>query len=254
MDDSSSPRGIPKIPQEIYIDILYQLPAERYCDDSVLAITACASASSSLRAAATTLALWRPHYLVRYPHCRSEKHEEEEEMRKWRCGGDWRKMYIERRKVDKEAYEVVDSLILCQWRRKRKDDGSLWKGPFDPNDKPLDEVEATRLVHECLREMVKFGVAVLDALDVLEQAPVPPWFRMKHEKPVQYVPQHALPRRYWAAALRGLIVRHDAVTLWVRMRFEGGRTISMERAFAGLTAFFGIGYLEVCKRSYFHWT
>ena len=44
--------------------------------------------------------------------------------------------------------------------------------------------------------------------------------------------------------LRGLVLRHDALTRWIYMRVDPEET-TFERALAGLSAFYGVSYVEV---------
>lgn len=211
----------PWLPIELYIHILSFLPAARdHADVSVRTLLACLSSNKQLRAAALHPMLWASHYRARYTECVESR----ECARVAASAGDWRVLYFQRRVLDRRALELVDAVRL------------QLNGRHD---------KANQFVRE-------FSFDVWDALELEAQLPLPAYFRPEPEKgeagaePVRMgeevleeVP-HAVPRRYWARAIMGVIARHHTLQLWVRLYSQegGDESITFEEALAGLSAFF----------------
>jgi len=94
-----------------------------------------------------------------------------------------------------------------------------------------------------------FSFDVWDALDLEAQLPVPAYFRPDPDAEnasedatadIEEVP-HALPRRYWAKAIMGVIARHYTLQSWARLYSTPDTEddpISFEEGLAGMSAFF----------------
>ncbi|PCH33952.1 hypothetical protein WOLCODRAFT_160478 [Wolfiporia cocos MD-104 SS10] len=214
----------PWLPTELIVYILSLLPAKRdHVDSSVKTLLSCLAANSHLRAAASTPKLWEAHYVTRYTECVEER----EAARRARARGDWCVLYRERRILDKEALELVDEIRLRLGGR-----------------------------HQSARRLVSsYSFDVWDALELESELPLPmslcPQVDVHnvlgevHCVDVGNVP-HALPRRYWARAIMGVIARHHVLKMWQTVYAphdtaspeEPSEPITFEQALAGLSAFF----------------
>lgn len=174
----------------------------------------CLLANSVLSAAASASIVWRAPYRSRYTHCV----EENEQKRRDTLGGDWRLMYLERRRLDREALE-----LLAEIRKERS-----------------GRHEKARVFTQTL------SFDVWDALRLESQLEIPGWFTDAPTpadtivKPVR----DALPRRYWAQTVLGTIARHEVMGLWARA-FTNPTDVTFEQALAGLSAFFDVSIREV---------
>lgn len=194
----------PRLPVETYIHILSFLLLE---DSTVAVLVSFLSANPVLRAAAQDPSLWKAHYLARYRHAI----EANERARQVACGGDWLQLYTARRTLDRRALLRVDEI----------------RALAGTADVALQQELASEIVRE-------FGMDVVDALERETQVPVPRVFRedaadVEDEDPVP----HAFPRRFWAKAVLGAVLRNAAVKKW-----RAGE--SFEDLLGGLSAFFTI--------------
>ncbi|CCM03128.1 uncharacterized protein FIBRA_05249 [Fibroporia radiculosa] len=201
-----------RLPTELYAHILsFFPPARDHADSSAKTLASCLCTNRHLRAVALHPGLWEPHYRARY----TERVEENEARRAAETGGDWARMYAARRALDRAALVAVDEIRL----------------------------------HLCGRHLVARKIAqeysfdVWDALEIEAQLPLPVYFRVgadegrEEGEEAPEVP-HALPRRYWARAMLGVIARRYALGQWVRLYSSADETVSFEEALAGLSAFF----------------
>ncbi|KAI0931746.1 hypothetical protein AcW2_000568 [Taiwanofungus camphoratus] len=205
----------PWLPIEIYIHILGFLPpTEGSADIGVKTLVSCLSTNGQLRAAALTSSLWESHYLARYTTC----DEERERQRREETNGDWRLMYLARRALDSSALRLLDDIRVQLSGRYQKARVFTQELSFD----------------------------VWDALERESQLPLPAYFRERNEVDGEEgetdekdVP-HALPRRYWAKTMMGVIARHHTLRMWARLYSGGpeGDSITFEEALAGLSTFF----------------
>ncbi|KZT02433.1 uncharacterized protein LAESUDRAFT_738725 [Laetiporus sulphureus 93-53] len=203
----------PWLPTEVYAHILSFLPAAKdLADESVKTLVACLSANSALRDAALHPGLWEPHYRTRYTECV----EEHEAKRRVAVGDNWQKLYVMRREIDRRALALVDEIRLQLQGR-----------------------------HVKAREFVrKYSFDAWDALEVEAELPLPAYFRPASDADIEadmnWEVPHALPRRYWARAVMGVIARHHTLQLWTRLfcYSEDEDAIPFEDALAGLSAFF----------------
>ena len=216
-------------PVEIYRHILAQLPPLRDSDSSVHTIIRCSEASSILRYVSTSAALWWPHYRIRYRH----SDEWREEGRKSKTGSDWRVRYAERRRLESQALDIMKNIILGNTESFR---------PAGEEDKehgghPVPWLQVVG------KSMVRLGMDIYDLLDVLQRtAPrrlkgAPEEAELAHRHPTS-------PWESWAMYLKGLVLRHDTINGWIRMKGNPGE-MTFERALAGLSAFYGVSYTEV---------
>jgi hypothetical protein len=90
---------------------------------------------------------------------------------------------------------------------------------------------------------VQFGMDVYDLLDILERtAPrvlrgAPRKAELRYEHPTS-------PWKSWAMNLKDLVLRHDTVRRWIRLK-DNPEEMTFERTLAGLSAFYGVSDLEV---------
>ncbi|OCH94687.1 hypothetical protein OBBRIDRAFT_788940 [Obba rivulosa] len=215
-DTSTGTSSLPWLPVEIYTHILTFLPPT---DAGLTALISCLSANSALCAAAQTTALWEPFYRARYTECVEER----ETARRAAHGGDWRLLYRERRRLDRAALRLLDETRVELAGRHRN---------------------ASRFAKE-------FSFDVWDALELEAHLPPPPIFRPQpqggsDEAAGDDVP-HALPRRYWAQIMQGVIARHYALGRLVRV-CRGDDSIDFEEALACLSAFYDKSPKSVSKQ------
>lgn len=101
---------LPYLFPEIYEHILTQLPVYEGCgtglDTSTRALAQFSAANSTLRGIACLSHIWKPHYQARWSHSRSK-----ERVSLALYGGDYRLMYIDRRRRDKRALEALERVV-----------------------------------------------------------------------------------------------------------------------------------------------
>ena len=217
---------MPSLTAETYKRILVRLPPTRESDSSVYTLINCSEASSLLRSVSTSPELWKPHYEIRYRH--SNEHKEEE--RKSKNGYNLRGLYIERRKLESQALDTISKVI-------QGDTGSFHP-PREEGDGP--QVSWLQVVG---RSIAQLGMDIYDLLDILQRtAPqtlrgAPKAAELEHEHPTS-------PWKSWAWYLKGLVLRHDAISGWLRMKDNPDQT-TFERSLAGLSAFHGVSHVEV---------
>ena len=215
-------------PAEIYHHILAQLPPIRHSDSSVYTLLNCSEANSLLLSASTTALLWRSHYQVRYKH----NDERKEEERRSKIGSNWRALYIERRRLESQALDVLKEVILGNTESFRP---CADKDGHDEDQAPWLQVVG--------RSIVQLGMDIYDMLDVIQRtAPrmlrgAPDEVELEYEHPTS-------PWKSWAMYLKGLILRHDAIRRWIHMK-DSLEEMPFERTLAGLSAFYGVSYVEV---------
>ncbi|KAJ6621183.1 hypothetical protein B0H10DRAFT_2019132 [Mycena sp. CBHHK59/15] len=191
------------LPLDAYIYVLGQLTAHRTNSD-VSVLVNFSQASTFLREAALVPSLWEPHYRARYLH--SEQNHES--ISKLTFSGNWRLMYIERRKKDKLALRLLDEIV---------------------SDRAL------RYQHAGL--LVSMSFDVWDALEIETLQPVPPIFG---GCPEVAVAPHALTRRFWAESVLGTISRRFAIIQWgCLVNRDTENSLSFVDAFSSLSCFFG---------------
>lgn len=204
----------PWLPTELYTDILSFLPLDDdYTDASVQTLLNCLSANSQLRQVAKQSSIWKPHYLWRYTECVEEKEAE----RKNKFRGDYRLMYIARRALDRRALEAVDDIRLQLHERHAKAATFAREFSFDAWNALEREAELPLPSYFC------GDGGLLDEDVDMDFAEVP----------------HALPRRYWAKAMMGLLARRYTLQKWIRLYSdeEEDQPVTFEDALAGLSAF-----------------
>ena len=191
------------------------MPTSKH-DPSERTLLNCLQANSLLRTAALLSVVWKTPYLVRYTHSVGAR----EERRRADADGHWREMYWKRRRLDREALVLVDAI-----RTQRVGRHAL----------------ARRLVQE-------YGFDVWDALREEAGLAGPAWVLSN-----AYPPDvaggggvvNALPRRYWARVVLGVIARHDVMGLWTKTVVPGQQEVDFETALMGLSTFFDVSMQEV---------
>lgn len=200
------------LPTEICIKILNELPCS---EAGVHALARCGmTGNSTLRDASMDPSLWRVHYKRRYIHAECERECE----RRNRLAGDWRRIYQERRQLDREALENLRIIEASSPK--------------------------TRIEHA--RRIASLGLDVWDALSEESRRPLPPLFQRDEdiEKVKEGSPLTNLTKKYWASELLKIIARRHAIDQWSSLkRATAGEQItpvSFEEAFATLSSFHGI--------------
>jgi len=227
------PSIMSQFPVEIYHHILTQLPPLRDEDSSVYTLVNCSETNSVLRWVSTSATLWEPHYLIRYRH----NVERKEAERKSEFGSDWRALYAERRRLESQALDTMKNVILGNTES------------FLPAEGKSEEVEEEHDEHPhpwlqvVGRFIVQLGMDIFDVLDILQRT-APRRFKGAPEEAELAYEHPTSPWKSWAIYLRGLILRHDALSRWVHMGVNPEET-TFERALAGLSAFYGVSYVEV---------
>ena len=223
-----------QFPVEIYHHILAQLPPLRDEDSSVYTLVICSEVNSILRWVSTSAATWQQHYQIRYRH----NDERKETERKSRFESDWRAMYAERRRLESQALDTMKNVILGNTESSR---------PIEEIFEEAEEGEHDRhpvpWLHVVGRSIVQLGMDIYDLLDSLKRtAPrrlkgAPEEAELTYERPTS-------PWKSWATYFGCLVLRHDALSRWIRMRDDPEET-TFERVLAGLSAFYGVSYVEV---------
>ncbi|KAF9654205.1 hypothetical protein BDM02DRAFT_3182033 [Thelephora ganbajun] len=217
-------------PVEIYYHILAQLPPLRDSNSSVYTLVNCSETNSLLRYVSTIATLWKPHYQIRYRH----SNEREEEERKSRTGSDWRALYVERRRLEYRALSTMKNVILGNIESFRPAGEESEEG-HDGHPAPWLQVVG--------RSIVQLGMDIFDMLDILQRT-APRRLRGAPEETELAYEHPTSPWKSWAMYLKGLVLRHDAISRWIRMK-DNPKTITFERALAGLSAFYGVSYVEI---------
>ena len=223
-------------PVEIYHHILAQLPPLRDSDSSVYTLVNCSETNSVLRWVSTSTALWESHYQIRYRHSDQRKEEE----RKSRLKSDWKAMYVERRRLESQALDMMKNVIP----------GNT-EPPHPAEEKPEEEHDTHPVswLQVVGRSTVQLGVDICDMLDILQRtAPrrlmgAPEETELTCECPTS-------PWKSWATYLKGLVLPHETFSGWIRMK-DNPEEMTFERALAGLSAFYGVSYVEVGERLFF---
>ncbi|KAI0778376.1 hypothetical protein BD413DRAFT_704866, partial [Trametes elegans] len=195
------------LPIELWVQILNELPARE--PSTFATVFSFLSTNSVLRVAALQNFLWEKLYASRYTHCDEAKEEERRE----RLGNDFRSLFAERYKMDQTALRLL-ALI-----RTGRDD-------------------RLAIASQVAREM---SFDVWDALQPERRLPIPRVFRDDESANDDEgeVEPHALPRRFWAEALMGVIARSHAARTWMRTRLrDAGSTF--DDVLLGFSAFVGV--------------
>ncbi|KAI0095086.1 hypothetical protein BDY19DRAFT_65140 [Irpex rosettiformis] len=199
-----------RLPVEVFIEILSYIPTSKE-KPSEPTLVSCLQANSVIRVAASASRVWEKPYRVRYTHSDYER----EEKRRERFGGDWRLMYLERRRIDQQALS-----LLADIRGQRS-------GRHD---------RARTFTQE-------LSFDVWDALKEESEIPIPQWFQEGIE-PEQNPAREALPRRFWAKTVMGIITRYKVLKTWAQL-LDDPFALTFEQALAGLSAFFDTSIQEV---------
>ena len=207
--------ALKELPFDVYVRILEQLPTSAYSDEGPRTLAACLRASSTLRSAASIATLWELHYRVRYRFSLPES----ELSRKREFGDDWKSLYMERVRLDRQAIKILDDIVTNR-------DGRL---------------ERAREVTSTL------SYDVWSALAAEAQCSIPEPFRGGvHDSSEGQAPRHAVPRRFWARSLLGTIARSHAVRTWSGVRDnEDNDAGTLEIALACLSSYFAYPPMEV---------
>lgn len=108
----------------------------------------------------------------------------------------------------------------------------------------LDEIREQRIGrHEHARTFAQeLSWDVWDALKLESEIPIPAWFRdgpHTVQSDLGTVPQNALPRRFWAKTVMGVISRYHVTKMYARcLSPTEGDSVSFEEGLSGLSAFF----------------
>ncbi|KAF8899011.1 hypothetical protein BD779DRAFT_1666757 [Infundibulicybe gibba] len=196
------------LPLDILIRILCQL-APSAKNDSVETLVAFLRTSVLFREAASFSPVWKSHYQKRYMHCVTANENE----RIKRLNSNWRMMYAERRRLDRSALEILESMVT------------------EP-DVECDYGKA----------LVGMSFDIWDTLRLEAQAPVPPIFSNGEEGeegsdgPVK---PHAITRRFCATSVLEAISKGFAVALWGQFSLGNTAVVTFEDSHTALSCFFG---------------
>ena len=196
---------IQALPFDLYVHILEQL-APFGSDECVSVLVSCLEASSTFRAAASVSGLWEPHYHARYTVCDPVK----EQSRMQSTGGDWRLMYLERRRIDQKTLDILSKIVMEQG------EGRL---------------ERARQVN------AMFSFDAWNALEIAASCPLPEIFNEPGVQQGGPVPSHSVPMRFWAQMLLGAISRSHAVSTWGNLTSDDTPK-ALELSFACVSSFF----------------
>lgn len=208
--------AIKELPFDIYVQIFKQLPVSAQTDEGPRTLAACLRANSILRSAASIATLWEPHYHERYTLSVPAN----ELARKQAFGNDWKSLYLQRIRLDRQAIKILNDIIMERDAR----------------------LERAREVTSTL------SYDVWNALATEAQCPVPEQFRGVNDSKDGEVPRHAIPRRFWARSLLGTIARSHAVRTWCAIRDKEeyhADTLWLETAIACLSSYFAHPPMEV---------
>lgn len=228
-DSIPRPSVMSPFPAEIYHHILAQLPPTRDSDSSVHTLLNCSEVNSLLRCVSISATLWRPHYQIRYKHSDERKEEE----RRSKTSSNWRALYVERRRLESQALKTMKNIILGNTE-------SLYPAAEEEGGEHEHMVSWLQVVG---RSTVQLGMDIYDMLDILQRtaprrilgAPVEEELACEHP---------TSPWKSWAEYLKGLVLRHDTVSRWIRMK-DRSEEVNFERTLAGMSAFYGVSYVEV---------
>lgn len=214
----SSTMSPPLLPSDVYLEILKHLPISRDDPSSVVTLVSCLQANSKTRSAALSSPLWKPHYQVRYTHCDDTK----ETQRRDDAKGNWRLLYFARRRLDLRALQLADTIRL---------------------DSTCNRLEVARVFTK------ELSFDVWDALRLESQIQQPLCFRRDEteEEDESDVEPEAVPRRFWAETILGLIARNEAVKRWGNLLTMNGdaQSLTFEDSMASLSSVFNVSAQEV---------
>ncbi|KAK0208777.1 hypothetical protein DFS33DRAFT_1305544 [Desarmillaria ectypa] len=198
----------PSLPLDVLIHILSHLPPSprRGCDDPIYAFVGFLEANTLLREAAMVSSLWEPHYRARYIHC----DEQAEAQRLSMTNGDWRLLYVARRRLDNVALQHLDEIV-------RQRSGQL----------------------EHAKSIFELSFDIWDIMQTEAEQPVPvPFRRVNDAEQTQDIAPNAPTRRYWARSIMESISRSYAIDLWTRSQ-RGDDSVSFVESFSALSCFLG---------------
>lgn len=124
-------------------------------------------------------------------------------------------MYFERRRIDQQAMALLAD--IREQRSGRHDRARIFTQEFEFD--------------------------VWDVLKEESEIPIPHWFQDGRETE-ESAAKNALPRRFWAKTVMGVIARCDVVKMWAELS-DDTSAVTFERALAGLSAFFDVSLDEV---------
>ena len=199
---------LPNLPVEVHSEILKHIPTTG--DTGIKILLTFQQCNTLLQAAALAPEVWEPHYRTRYMHFV----ESNELERRIVTGGNWRELYIQRRRLDQTALRLLDEI-----RKEPRD--RLQKGSF----------------------IADLSFDVWDALRLESKIPIPNCFQRAGQGD-DGVPKDALPRRFWSNVLLGVIARRQTIGLWHRA-FRRNEEITFEVALASLSSMFDVSIKEV---------
>ncbi|KAI0756812.1 hypothetical protein C8Q80DRAFT_57509 [Daedaleopsis nitida] len=193
-------------PVELYITILLQLSGRDLCNYSTKTVVSFLSANSVTRSAALDRSVWEHLYRSRYTHNEPE-HETERHIR---LKGDWQSMYIERFTLDRATLQTLDYIRI------------------HPEDRRSVVVE----------EFTKsISLDVYDALELEADLPVARVFRDPAMDDMDEESVHeALPRRFWAKATLGALLRIQSINTWCSVN-DQPHDHTIEELLTALSAF-----------------
>ena len=111
----------------------------------------------------------------------------------------------------------------------------------------LDSIRRERIGrHQHARALARdYSFDIWDALREESLLPVPGWYQDASSTANVDVPEYALPRRYWARVILGVIARQFVLGEWGELVTTHRDGSDFIRAISGLSAFFEVSPTEV---------
>lgn len=208
-----------QLPLELWIAILQQLSPDEI---GLRTLICCALTSRLLYRATLSSSLWKPHYDIRYQLF----DEANERSRRSRNGDDWRALYLERRCLDQEAINLLNSITRAA-------------------DQEFRHQVGEKLVKE-------FGLDLWESFKRKLSLPSPVLFQDESDidKIAIGMPILDLTSRFWISEILGVIARRRTIEIWGAIMKPGSSANTeidapFEEAFQCLSSFWNVHPLEV---------
>jgi hypothetical protein len=154
-------------------------------------------------------AIWKAHYNERWYRCDKTR----ERLRRDAVNGNWYKMYTIRRRMDRHANVLLDT-VVCQPSKR--------------------EATATELVRD-------MGYDIWDNMSLIaEQGRASEVTEDSNVEQIEEIlPKKGLTRKYWARQILNVIARVRALNIWLPLANSFEAEVPFEHALAALSGFFG---------------
>ncbi|TFK36986.1 hypothetical protein BDQ12DRAFT_736713 [Crucibulum laeve] len=201
------------IPLDILINIFSLIPAVRDSHEAdIKTLVNAMKASRLLNEAACVSSVWEAHYRARYTH--ANKLDEETRMEMY---ANWRLMYLERRRLDGIALNLLDEIVMHRIGRYTK-----------------------------AQVLSQMALDVWDVLELESHLPVPIPFQQDTNLIFNAeVAPHALTRRYWAKSMCEVILKAYAYEIFQEARDD---RVSFDETMSALSCFFGVPPAHISRQ------